>query len=133
MSYSAIIFQKTKTSIDPNISMIVLPVAGLFGCSLSTYLADKLGRKILNIISLAGPAIGLLIMSLYHYLNIHGCDLSYFLWIPIVSLTSAIFLSGIGIGSLVYVCSVEYIPSKVCTIFKERTKIRIKIKMFCKL
>lgn len=67
----------------------------------------------LNVSSLLGSAAGLFALSLYHYLNLCGNDLSAFVWLPIVSLSTVIFLSAVGIVPLSMVCSVEYLPPKV--------------------
>lgn len=109
------IFEKAGTSLDPYISTIMLAVALILGSIFTTTLADKLGRKFLNIISLLGSAIGLFAVSLYHYLNINGFDLTAFDWVPVVSLSFVIFISSTGIIPLSLICSVEYLPPKVLT------------------
>lgn len=113
-TYSVTIFQTLRTSIDPYVSSITLAVALIWGAIISTYLADKLGRKKLNLISLSGTAFGLLIAALYHYLNINGIDLTSFAWIAVFSLCLSIIISAAGIVPLAMVCSVENLPSKVC-------------------
>lgn len=116
-SYAVTTFAKVgTTTIDPYISSIILAVALIIGSLTTTYLADKFGRKMLNLISLMGSACGLLATALYYYLNLRGfgSELSTHAWIPIVSLSSVIFFSSAGIATLANVCSVEYLPSKVC-------------------
>lgn len=49
ISYAVPIFRKIGTSLDPFTSSIILAVALVLGASASTYLADKLGRKLLNV------------------------------------------------------------------------------------
>lgn len=114
-SYAVTTFAKVPTTIDPYISSIILAVALIIG-SLTTTYCDKFGRKMLNLISLMGSACGLLATALYYYLNLRGfgSELSTHAWIPIVSLSSVIFFSSAGIATLASVCSVEYLPSKVC-------------------
>lgn len=53
-SYAVLIFQKVGTSIDPYTSTIILGCALIVGSMASTFLADKCGRKTLNLISLSG-------------------------------------------------------------------------------
>lgn len=107
------IFEKVGKSVDPYISSIILAVALIFGSLATTYLADILGRRLLNIVSLFGSACGLLSMSLYHYLYVKDYDLSAFTWVPVISLSFVIFISSAGIVSLAFVCSVENLPTKV--------------------
>lgn len=114
VTYAVTIFKKTGTTLNPYASSIVLAVMLILGSSVSTYLADILGRKRLNFISLLGSAVGQLVTSLYHYLYLSGCNLSAFSWVPVVSLSFVIFISAAGILPLQLVCVVEYLPPKVC-------------------
>ncbi|XP_055304280.1 facilitated trehalose transporter Tret1-like, partial [Sitodiplosis mosellana] len=114
-NYAVMIFEKAGTSMDPYVSSIMLGIALLLGSICTTYLADKLGRKFLNIMSLVGSALGLFAVSLYHYLNINGYDLSSYQWVPVLSLSFVIFISAAGIIALSLVCSIEYLPSKIRT------------------
>lgn len=119
ISYAVTIFERTGTSIDPYISSIILALALIIGSLLTTYLADMLGRKILNIVSLAGSAVGLFTVSIYYYFHINNYDLASFVWVPVVSLSFVVFISSAGINALAYVCSVECLPSKVCKMYEQ--------------
>lgn len=90
------VFYAVGADMDPYVSSIMVAVALIFGALLTTYLADKLGRKILNFGSLFGSAIGLFTVSIYHYLNINGYDMSNFHWVPVLSLSFVIFISSAG-------------------------------------
>lgn len=108
------ILEKVGTTIDAYVSSILLAVALILGAFFSTALADILGRKILNVVSLFFSAVGLFAVSLFHYLNIHSeYDLSAFAWVPVASLFFVIFISAAGIMPLSLICSVEYLPPKV--------------------
>lgn len=90
--------------------MAILQIAGNL-CT--TQLVDSVGRKILVIISLVGSATGLATFSLYSYLKHNGSDLSNYYWLPVASLSFAVFISSVGINSLGNVCTVENLPIKV--------------------
>lgn len=113
ISYSVMIFQKLETSMDPHLSSFILAISLIFGSLASAYLADKLGRKFLNVISLSGSAFGLFATSLYHYLSLSDYDVSAFNLAPIVSLSFVIFISSAGIWGLALVSAIEYLPHKV--------------------
>lgn len=114
VNYSVMTFTKAGTSIDPHKSSIVLALALTFGSLASTYLADVLGRRTLNLISLLGAACSLFGTALYHYLSLSGYDLSSFGWVPVVLLCFLVFITAAGIGPLSIICSVENLPPKVC-------------------
>lgn len=96
ISYAIMIFDRSGASLDPYVSSIMLAIALILGSLLTTSLADKLGRKVLNLASLVGSAVGLFAISLYYYLHINGYDLSAFEWVPVASLSFVIFISSAG-------------------------------------
>ncbi|XP_055299425.1 facilitated trehalose transporter Tret1-like [Sitodiplosis mosellana] len=115
ISYAVMVFQKTGTSLDPYASSIMMAIALIIGSLTTTYFADRLGRKVLIIVSLLGSAFALLATSMYHYLYLNGYELSSFAWVPLVSLSFDVFISSAGITPLMMVCSVENLPPKIRT------------------
>lgn len=114
LNYAVIIFERSGASkIDPNVSSIMLALAQLIGCFVSTKLADSLGRKMLLNISFIGSATGLFIFALYLHLVQIGYDLSAYTWVPVASLSFIMFIASAGVYALFSVCFVEYLPSKV--------------------
>lgn len=114
VTYSVIIFKEVgAVAIDPYISSIIIAVMQLLGTLCTTHLSDSLGRKILLITSLLGSAFGLLAFALYSYFMQYGYDLSAFTWIPVISLSFVIFIASAGIVPLVFLCTVENLPTKV--------------------
>lgn len=95
----------------------------IFSGSLTTaFLVDKLGRKVLILVSLLGSACGLLTASFYHHVNQRGYDSSSYDWVPMIALSVTIFIASAGIEPLFYVCSVENLPAKVCCHVYTKTK-----------
>lgn len=113
MTYGVLTFTKLGTPIDPHISSITLAISLILGSSATTYLADKLGRKKLNLISLLGTALALLATALYHYLGLIGYNLAAYSWIPYLTMSIVICVPGAGIVPLAVVCSAECLPTKV--------------------
>lgn len=120
-SYAVLIFQKVGLSIDPYKSTIILGLALICGSMCSTFLADKLGRKTLNLISLFGAACGHCVTAVFYYLSINGYNLSAYSFLPVLSMSFCIFIAAVGIMPLAFVCSVEILPPKV----------RIESKLIC--
>lgn len=114
MSYGVLVFEKSGSTIDPYLSSIIMAILQIAGNLCTTQLVDSVGRKILVIISLVGCSAGLATLSLYLYLKHNGYDLeNYYYWLPVASLSFAVFISSVGISSLVNVCAVENLPIKV--------------------
>lgn len=79
----------------------------------TAYLADKFARKSLILVSLLGSACGLLSAAFFHHIYHCGYESASYDWIPVVCLSTVIFLAAAGIEPLFYVCSVENLPAKV--------------------
>lgn len=113
INYAVITFAKAKTNFSANTSSTILAVSLTIGSIATIYLADTFGRKFLNFVSLLGSAFGLLIVSVYHYVNLNGFDVSSFTWIPTVFLSFVIFISSAGIIPLSLVCRFVSLPIKI--------------------
>lgn len=113
-SYAVTTFQKHDTSFCPYKSSIALAIALILGSLTTAYLVDKMGRKVLILVSLLGSACGLLTASFYHHVNQRGYDSSSYDFVPMIALSITIFIASAGIEPLFYVCSVENLPAKVC-------------------
>lgn len=112
--YSVTTFQKFDTFTNPYMPPILLATTVIFGSLISSYLADKLGRKCLNCLSLILTACGLFVTALFYYLNLHS-NFSSYAWVPVASLSLSIFVASCGIVPLGLICSVEILPTKVRT------------------
>lgn len=113
-NYSMLIFARVGAHINPYYATIMLFVAQIIGCSCSAGLADKVGRKIMIITSLFGSALSLITLSVYLHLTENGVNTEFFRWIPVVSLSLAIFIGSAGILPLSSMFTIEQLPSKVC-------------------
>lgn len=111
--YAATIFGNTGSSIDPNTSTVVLGITQLIGTISATILIDRLGRRILLIVSTTFSAISLCVIATYTLFNEFDYDLEEWNWIPVVSFSMFIFVSAIGINPVPYVIVSEVLPQKV--------------------
>lgn len=112
--YAVIIFKKFRMFTNVFVAPIILSVIVTFGSLTSSYLADKLGRRLLNCLSLLLTACGLLVTALFYYLNLHHHDLVSCAWIPVFSLFFSVYAASAGINAMGLICSVENLPTKVC-------------------
>lgn len=83
--------------LDPNSCAIIVGVIEVLGVYTSTVLVDRIGRKILLIVSASGASISLAALGTFSYLSTHDIDLSKFNWIPLLSFSVYLFVISIGI------------------------------------
>lgn len=112
-NYAVTIFQKSGSNYSPHISSIVFGCLQIAGTYVTTLFIDRVGRKVLLIISGSGCAIGLIVMGIFSYLFECGFDVSRLNWIPVVSLSFVIFIASIGLIPIPYVIIAEVLPQKV--------------------
>lgn len=118
-NYAATIFHKSGSTIDPNVSSIVMGVLQVAGTYTASNLIDRVGRKTLMIISTSGASISHLVTGTYIYLGAKGYDVSAFNALPICSISFFIFINAIGILIVPYVVMAELMPAKVRLFFLE--------------
>lgn len=112
-NYAATIFNETGSSIDANVSSIVMGILQVCGNYTASQLIDRTGRKTLLLISTTGAAISQAITGTYIYLGKSGYDVSAFNLLPVMSISFFIFINAIGILSVPYVILAEVMPQKV--------------------
>lgn len=113
INYTSNIFAASGSTLDPNISSIIVATIQILGVYGSTLLVDRIGRKTLLIFSTSGAFIGLLSLGIYSYLNEAGYDLTSCNWIPLVSFSTFIFISCFGILPLPFIVLTEILPAEV--------------------
>lgn len=113
VNYTANIFKESGSTIDPNVSSIIVAVIQIFGVYGSTVLVDRIGRKTLLIFSTSGAFVGLMSLGIYSYLNENGYDLTTCNWIPLISFSTFIFISCFGILPLPFIVLTEILPAEV--------------------
>lgn len=111
--YVGTILSKTGSILDANIAAILLGVCQVAGPLVSTYIADKMARKTLMIISLIGSVIGQLTLAIFSYLQDRNYNLTTFQWVPVTSLSFVVFIGSLGIVSMSPLCTLEILPRKV--------------------
>lgn len=113
INYAETIFKITGSSFDPQISAIIMAAVQVVGTYTASQLMDKVGRKILLLVSLAGGFLALIITGTYSNLAKNEFDVSSFNWLPVVSISLFIFLCAIGTLPVPYVILSEVIPQRV--------------------
>lgn len=113
LSYAANIFRDAGASIDPNLAAIVLITVQLVGLNIASLLVDRLGRRRMMIVSSVGTGTGMFLMGTHSFLTHMGVDVEGTGWVPVVSLSLAVFMSSLGLMPLVFVVLAEVLPMKI--------------------
>lgn len=112
LAYGSVIIAKSGTSLPSGASSIFIAVVQLFSTFVTYMAIDKMGRKFLLITSLVGCAITHLVMVAHMHLRNSSDQKSLVDWIPIISMSTVLFMSSMGIvPTLTYLS--EYFSSKV--------------------
>lgn len=114
LTYGANIFRDTGSDFDPNISTIIMGSVQLLGTMSAIILIDKFGRKVVYMMSTAGAMIGLACVGTYTYLANNEYSLDGLSWVPVVTISVALYATCIGIVPVSIVIMAELLPAKVC-------------------
>lgn len=115
-NYAYTVFNETGSTIDPSLSSIIMGTTQLVGTIFASSLIDRMGRKLLLLISMAGATLMLVATGVYSYLNLHGYNVGGLNLLPVITLSAFIFLTAIGMNPVPYVVTAEVLPAKVCPI-----------------
>ncbi|EDW84920.1 uncharacterized protein Dwil_GK12884 [Drosophila willistoni] len=112
INFMSTIFAQSGSQMNPDTCTIIVGAVQLLGTYGTTLLCDICGRKLLLLVSTAGVAISLTAFGLFtHFAQIY--DLSEWSWLPLVFMSSYIFLGNIGLIGCFVVCLVELFPYKI--------------------
>lgn len=110
--YATDIFKDAGSTIDPNIATIIVGVVQMLSTFAGVVLVDRLGRKMLLLLSDAIMAVCLLALGVYFYLKSvdNADDLG---WLPLVSLMLYIFAFSVGFGPIPWLMMGELFAPEV--------------------
>ncbi|XP_061393894.1 facilitated trehalose transporter Tret1-like [Musca vetustissima] len=107
------IFQSAGTDLDPAIATIITGAVQVLSSGLTPILADRLGRKIILLISAAGMCMGLTALGTFFYMQLEEGDVSRVLWLPVPALVIYNIVYCIGFGPLPWAVAGEMFPPNV--------------------
>ncbi|KAL4702943.1 hypothetical protein ACJJTC_008721 [Scirpophaga incertulas] len=111
--YAANIFQMSGSSINENVSSIIIGIVNFVATFIATGLIDKLGRKILLYISSVSMITTLVTLGSYCYLKDAGIDVNNYGWLPLACLVIYVLGFSIGFGPIPWLMLGEILPSKI--------------------
>lgn len=105
--YISSIFEKAGGLVTGNEASIMIGVIGIIMVLCSSMIVDRLGRKILLIISIAGTSFSNFLFGLHFYF-IEEIDVNNVGWLPIVSVLLFIISFGVALGPLPWMMISEF-------------------------
>ncbi|XP_034173018.2 trehalose transporter 1 isoform X1 [Osmia lignaria lignaria] len=111
--YTVQIFKDAGSSIDSNISTIIVGVVNFISTFAAASVIDKLGRKMLLYISAVSMCITLFTFGTFFYMKENGSDMSTFGWIPLASLIIYVIGFSLGFGPIPWLMMGEILPVKI--------------------
>uniref|UniRef100_A0A1B0D4P3 Facilitated trehalose transporter Tret1 n=1 Tax=Phlebotomus papatasi TaxID=29031 RepID=A0A1B0D4P3_PHLPP len=115
--YSQIIFAKTGSSLDSAIATIIVGLVQVIASGCTPLVADRLGRKIILLVSAVGMAICHGLLGLYFFLDFQKSEaVPNIGWLPVVSLIGFVTVYCVGFGPLPWAVLGEMFPANVKSI-----------------
>ncbi|XP_050450567.1 facilitated trehalose transporter Tret1-like [Cataglyphis hispanica] len=99
ISYTESIFQMAGSSLSPNTSSVIVGAIMLLGSFLSTSLIERMGRRLLLLISCVGTCTCHCVLGAFCYLQNLEYDISAYGWIPIAALSIFVIVYAVGMGN----------------------------------
>ncbi|XP_048508261.1 facilitated trehalose transporter Tret1-2 homolog [Athalia rosae] len=113
LSYSGLIIDAAGSSLDSNISLIIIGLVQVGSSVLCIFVVDLAGRKVLLLGSALGVAVSLGAVAVYFQLQAAGIDVSSISLLPLLGLGVFLFAYAIGLGPLQQVVLGEVFPYNV--------------------
>lgn len=115
LSYTTAFFDEAGSTLKPVESAILISLVQLVANSITVFLIDRLGRKIIFTTSSIGTGIGLFVLAMHRaYRDV----LPESDWVPMYGLSITIFIASIGLLPVPFVMTIDVLPPKVCFHFK---------------
>lgn len=111
--YTVKIFKDAGSSLDPNIATIIVGTIMMVTTWIATMVVDRLGRRILLLVSALIMALSTSTLGLYFYLKSHGSDVSSLGWLPLASMCIFIIVFSLGFGPIPWMLVGEIFPSQI--------------------
>ncbi|EFN75686.1 Sugar transporter ERD6-like 6 [Harpegnathos saltator] len=101
------------STIDENLSTIIIGIVNFISTFVAAFLIDKLGRKMLLYVSGVSMALTLFSLGGFFYVKSYGVDVTAFGWLPLVSLIVYVIGFSMGFGPIPWLMMGEILPAKI--------------------
>jgi MFS family permease len=97
-AYTVEIFQSAGSALDPYIATIIYGIIQVVSACVPLFIADRVGRRPLLLISGMGMALSLLAMAFRSYTINEVIEIKYIGWLPLIFINFYIIAFSIGFG-----------------------------------
>ncbi|XP_015191171.1 PREDICTED: facilitated trehalose transporter Tret1 isoform X2 [Polistes dominula] len=111
--YTVQIFKDAGSTVDENISTIIVGIVNFLSTFIAAVVIDKLGRKMLLYASGISMFITLFTLGCYFYVKISDIDVSNFGWIPLLSMIIYVIGFSLGFGPIPWLMMGEILPARI--------------------
>lgn len=111
--YAEKIFMMAGSTIDKNLSSIIIGIVNFISTFIATALIDRLGRKILLYISSVSMITTLVTLGSYCYVKDIGVDVDNYGWLPLACLVIYVLGFSVGFGPIPWLMLGEILPSQI--------------------
>lgn len=111
--YTVKIFKSSGSTIDENLSTIIVGIVNFISTFVAAFLIDRLGRKILLYISGTIMVVALMILGAFYYLLEIKYDTTSFGWLPLMSCVVYVLAFSFGFGPIPWLMMGEILPGRV--------------------
>ncbi|XP_066143548.1 facilitated trehalose transporter Tret1-like isoform X1 [Euwallacea fornicatus] len=113
MAYLKPIFQASGTKISPDLSTIIFGLSQISSNFITALIVEKVGRRILYMVSAVGCGIACAILGAYFFLQTQKADLDGVFWLPLTCMVAYMIFFSCGLGPLAWSIVGEIFPSHV--------------------
>lgn len=107
------IFASAKTGLDPAVATIIIGCVQVGASGLTPLVVDRMGKKLLLIMSASVMSIGLAALGGFFYMQLVVGDISNVIWLPVPALIIYIVVYCVGFGPLPWAVLGEMFPANV--------------------
>jgi facilitated trehalose transporter len=112
--YTVSIFRMSGSSVDENLSTIIVGIVNFMSTFIATALIDRAGRKVLLYISSITMTITLIVLGTFFYVqNVLKSDVSSLGWLPLTSLMVYLLGFSLAFGPIPWLMMGEILPAKI--------------------
>jgi MFS family permease len=113
LTYTASIFLAAGSTLHENTSAVIVGLIQFVGSYVSTLVLNRVGRKLLLILSFSVMTVSLFLLGLYFFLQARQYDVTPYGLIPILAMCAHVFAYAVGAGPVPYAVIAETMAPKI--------------------